>query len=118
MCDRPYGDPIAQTPNLNRLAQRGLTFRRAYCQQAVCNPSRSSFLTGLRPHTVGVDDLRKSFRQTAANGDTLITLPEHFKNHGYYASISFMGAQLGEILDALEDSGARHPTLNWMLVSL
>lgn len=80
----PYGDSIAKTPNLNRLAQRGLTFQRAYCQQAVCNPSRSSFLTGLRPDTVGVDDLRKSFRETAPNGNTLITLPQHFKNHGYF----------------------------------
>lgn len=80
----PYGDPIAQTPNLNRIAARGLTFQRAYCQQAVCNPSRSSFLTGLRPNTVKVDDLRKYFRDTAAGGNSLITLPQHFKNHGYF----------------------------------
>ena len=52
----PYGDKVAVTPNLDRLAERGLVFERAYCQQAVCNPSRSSFLTGLRPDTVGVDD--------------------------------------------------------------
>ncbi len=80
----PYGDPTAVTPNLERIAARGLVFERAYCQQAVCNPSRSSFLTGLRPDTVKVDDLRKSFRETAPNGATLITLPQHFKNHGYF----------------------------------
>ncbi|TWU55788.1 sulfatase [Rubripirellula reticaptiva] len=80
----PYGDQAAITPNLDRLAERGLVFKNAYCQQAVCNPSRSSFLTGLRPDTVGVDDLRKGFRDTAAGGETLITLPQHFKNHGYF----------------------------------
>ncbi len=56
----PYGNPVAATPNLQRFAARGSVFERAYCQQAVCNPSRSSFLTGLRPNTVKVDDLRKS----------------------------------------------------------
>ncbi|MEC5126224.1 sulfatase [Verrucomicrobiales bacterium BCK34] len=80
----PYGDEAAVTPNLDRLAKRGLVFNRAYCQQAVCNPSRSSFLTGLRPNTVGVDDLRKSFRESAVGGSTLITLPQHFKNNGYF----------------------------------
>lgn len=80
----PYGDPVAHTPNLDRLAARGLTFDRAYCQQAVCNPSRSSFLTGLRPNNVGVNDLKKHFRDTAPGGDTLVTLPEHFKNNGYF----------------------------------
>ncbi|NNE91647.1 MAG: sulfatase, partial [Verrucomicrobiales bacterium] len=80
----PYGDAAAHTPNLDRLAERGLTFERAYCQQAVCNPSRSSFLTGLRPQTVKVDDLRKYFRDTAPNGKSIVTLPQHFKNHGYF----------------------------------
>ena len=80
----PYGDPAALTPNLDRLAARGLLFERAYCQQAVCNPSRASFLTGLRPDTVGVNDLRKAFRDTAPGGKDLITLPQHFKNHGYF----------------------------------
>lgn len=79
----PYGDRVAQTPNLDRLAARGMTFERAYCQQAVCNPSRASFLTGLRPDTVGVDDLRLSFRTATAVGGSLVTLPEHFKRHGY-----------------------------------
>lgn len=80
----PYGDPVAVTPNLERLAKRGLVFERAYCQQAVCNPSRASFLTGLRPNTTGVDDLSKWFRESATGGSTLVTLPQHFKNHGYF----------------------------------
>lgn len=96
----PYSDPVAKTPNLQRLAELGVTFHRAYCQQAVCNPSRSSFLTGLRPNTVGVDDLRKSFRDTAPNGKTLITLPQYFKNHGYFCqNIGKMFHNMGETQD-------------------
>jgi len=96
----PYGDQTAKTPNLDRLASRGLTFERAYCQQAVCNPSRSSFLTGLRPNTVKVDDLRKSFRDTAPNGKNLITLPQHFKNHGYFCqNIGKLFHNMGETQD-------------------
>ncbi|MFG0268192.1 MAG: sulfatase [Rhodopirellula sp. JB055] len=97
----PYGDPNAITPNLNVLANRGLVFDRAYCQQAVCNPSRSSFLTGLRPETVGVDDLRKSFRETAPNGASLVTLPQHFKNHGYYSQ------DIGKIFHNMGDTQDR-----------
>jgi iduronate 2-sulfatase len=96
----PYGDEAAITPNLDRLAARGLVFERAYCQQAVCNPSRSSFLTGLRPDTVGVDDLRKGFREVAPGGATLVTLPEHFKNHGYFCqNIGKMFHNMGETQD-------------------
>ncbi len=96
----PYGDTVAKTPNLDRLAARGLTFKRTYCQQAVCNPSRSSFLTGLRPNTVSVDDLRKSFRDTAPNGQNLITLPQHFKNHGYFCqNIGKLFHNMGETQD-------------------
>ena len=90
----------AITPHLDRLAARGLTFTRAYCQQAVCNPSRASFLTGLRPDTVGVDDLRKHFRNTAPNGKALVTLPQHFKNHGYFCqNIGKMFHNMGDTQD-------------------
>lgn len=96
----PYGDAAAVTPNLDRLAARGLVFEMAYCQQAVCNPSRSSFLTGLRPDTVRVDDLRKGFRDVAPGGSTLITLPQHFKNHGYFCqNIGKMFHNMGETQD-------------------
>lgn len=96
----PYGDAAAKTPNLDRLAARGLVFESAYCQQAVCNPSRSSFLTGLRPNTVKVDDLRKGFREVAIGGSTLITLPQHFKNHGYFCqNIGKMFHNMGETQD-------------------
>ncbi len=96
----PYGDDVAITPNLDRLAERGLVFEKAYCQQAVCNPSRSSFLTGLRPNTVKVDDLRKGFRDTAPGGSTIITLPQHFKNHGYFCqNIGKIFHNMGETQD-------------------
>ena len=58
-----YGDSIIKTPNIDRLARQGLTFNQAYCQQAVCNPSRASLLTGLRPDSIQVWDLRESFRK-------------------------------------------------------
>lgn len=77
----PYGDANAITPNLDRLAAEGVTFQRAYCQQAVCNPSRSSFLTGKYPDATGVDDLRKSFRATLPE---VVTLPQAFLNAGYF----------------------------------
>ena len=96
----PYNDRTAITPNLDRLAKRSLVFDRAYCQQAVCNPSRSSFLTGLSPDTVGVDDLRLGFRGTAPNGDSLTTLPEHFRNHGYFCqNIGKIFHNMGETQD-------------------
>lgn len=74
-----YGSP-AVTPNLDRLAGRSLQFERAYCQQAVCNPSRSSLLTGRRPDTLRLWNNGTHFREL--NPD-VTTLPLHFKQHGY-----------------------------------
>lgn len=74
-----YGG-TAKTPHLDRLAARGVTFDRAYCQQAVCNPSRSSFLTGLRPDTIGLYCNGTHFRDLAPD---VVTLPQAFKNAGY-----------------------------------
>ncbi len=75
-----FGDPVAITPNIDSLASRGTVFRRAYCQQAVCNPSRASVMTGRRPDTIGVWDLSAHFRDTLPD---VVTLPQHFKNNGY-----------------------------------
>jgi len=77
-----YGDPIAVTPNIDRLAKQALTFDSAYCQQAVCNPSRQSMMTGRRPDTIRVWNLKDHFRKTAPDA---VTLPEYFKRHGYFA---------------------------------
>ena len=76
-----YGHPEMHTPNIDRLAQRGTLFSRAYSQYPLCSPSRTSMLTGLRPETTGVLNNRAYFRETASN---IVTLPQHFKAHGYY----------------------------------
>lgn len=77
-----YGDSVAITPNIDRLAQNGTVFTRAYAQQAVCNPSRASLMTGLRPNTTKVWDLQAHFRDELPD---VITLPQYFKQHGYHA---------------------------------
>ena len=66
-----YGSKIAKSPNIDRLADSGVTFSRAYCQQAVCNPSRASLMTGLRPDTLKVWDLRTNFRNAKPEAVTL-----------------------------------------------
>lgn len=75
-----YGVERVQSPHLDRLAREGVVFRRAYCQQAVCSPSRTSLLTGLRPDSTKVYDLETHFRKTVPE---VVTLPQHFKQNGY-----------------------------------
>lgn len=76
-----YGHPMVKTPNLDRLAKRGLLFNKAYCQQAVCNPSRASIMTGKRLDTLRVWDLPTHFRTHAPD---VVTLPQHFMKQGYF----------------------------------
>lgn len=66
------GDKIAVTPNMDRLAKQGTVFLNAYCQQAVCNPSRASVITGMRPDTLKVWDLKTHFRK---HHPDIVTLP-------------------------------------------
>ena len=75
-----YGDTYSVSPNIDKLANSGITFTHAYCQQAVCNPSRTSLLTGLRPDETGVTDLETHFRDQVPE---VTTLPQIFKNNGY-----------------------------------
>ena len=76
-----YGHPVVKTPNIDALAKRGVLFNRAYCQVAVCNPSRASVSTGLRPQTTGVYNNSVDWRRRIPDG--LLALPEFFRDHGY-----------------------------------
>ena len=76
-----YGDPIAHTPHIDALAATARQFNRAYCQQAVCGPSRASMLTGLLPDRTQVWHNRNFFRDALPN---VTTLPQLFKNSGYH----------------------------------
>lgn len=76
------GHPQVKTPNIDRLAARGTTFLNAHCNSPLCNPSRTSFMTGLRPSTTGVYGLAPWFRE-AEPLKNLVTLPQYFSSAGY-----------------------------------
>lgn len=76
-----YGDLRAKSPNIDRLAARSVRFERAYCNQAVCAPSRNALLTGLRPQSLGIYDLGTNFRKSRPDA---VTLPQLFKNNGWH----------------------------------
>ncbi|MFZ9991524.1 MAG: sulfatase-like hydrolase/transferase [Opitutales bacterium] len=76
------GSKVIKTPNMDRIAARGTTFDRAYCQQAVCSPSRSSLMTGRRPDATRVWDLETHFRTALPEA---VTVAQYFKNHGYHS---------------------------------
>ncbi|WP_176884827.1 sulfatase [Dyadobacter soli] len=96
-----YGDALARTPHMDALARTGTLFSRAYCQQAVCSPSRTSMLTGLRPDETQVWGLKRAFRETMPDA---VTLPQHFKNNGYVT------AQVGKIF---HDPASHQDSASW-----
>ncbi len=86
-----FGDPRIKTPNLDRLAQMGVVFNKAYNQSPLSGPSRASIMTGCRPDRTGVHDLSGKFRFAMPDA---VTLSQLFKNNGYYA------ARVGKIYHA------------------
>ncbi|MCE2433445.1 MAG: sulfatase-like hydrolase/transferase, partial [Candidatus Latescibacteria bacterium] len=74
--------PNAITPHFNRLAERCTVFERAYCQAPICNPSRASLMSGLRPSTTGVYNNRQPLR-FSETGKNCVTLPQYFRQNGY-----------------------------------
>src|SRR5690606_18408245 len=76
-----YGNPLVKTPNIDRLAARGVRFERAYVQYPVCNPSRSSFLTGLYPDQTGVTDNNTVLRDKRP---FVVTWPQLLKEQGWH----------------------------------
>jgi arylsulfatase A-like enzyme len=77
------GHPQAKTPNIDRLAQKGLVFNQAYCAAPICNASRVALLTGIPPHKSGVYQNKHSWRRVMPD---VVTLPHLFKQNGYWVS--------------------------------
>jgi iduronate 2-sulfatase len=78
-----YGASHVISPNIDRLAESGVVFERAYCQSAVCNPSRASLMTGKYPETIGVLDLGTDLRKVQPD---VVTLPQHLRTDGYFTA--------------------------------
>ncbi len=96
-----YGNKTVRSPNIDKLAKSGVLFNRAYCQQAVCSPSRTSLMTGRRPNTTKVWDLKTHFRTTIPD---VVTLPQYFKNNGYHTQ------SIGKIY---HDPASAQDALSW-----
>ena len=102
-----YGYEHVQSPRIDKLAEQGTVFLNAACQFPVCGPSRASILTGLRPESTGVLNLKTKMRDV--NPDVL-TLPQHFKNNGYIT------AGVGKIFDPrCVDSRQQGDAPSWSL---
>lgn len=108
-----YGVSGVHTPNIDQLAEDGLLFNRAYCQEAVCGPSRSSLLTGLRPDSTGIVRNAQA-RSLREQHPELTTLPQHFKDNDY----TVVG--MGKIFHGSNDeiSWTRYVDVPWVFWTL
>ncbi len=100
-----YGT-VAKTPAMDRLADNGVRFALAYCQMALCSPSRTSVMTGLRPDSTKIYDLETHFRSNVPN---VVTLSQYFKQHGYLAT----GA--GKIYHSNLEGDSLNDNLSWSI---
>lgn len=98
-----YGVTAVKSPNIDGLARQGVRFNKAYCQQPLCGPSRASILTGLRPDSTKIYDLKSNVRTHLPN---VITLPEYFKNNGYFT------ASLGKVFHVNDPQSWSVPAWN------
>lgn len=99
-----YGDTIVKSPNIDRLASWGTRFENAYCQQSVCNPSRASVMTGLRPTTLGICNLETHFREVLPD---IVTLPQLFQQRGYFTQ------NIGKIYHNWRQDDFKGDPLSW-----
>lgn len=100
-----YGDRLAKTPGMDRLANEGVVFQRSYCQQAICAATRASIMTGMRPDRTRVWDLVTDFRQVNPN---VVTMPQYFKSMGYET------AAMGKIFHE-SSAGPGHDAPSWSI---
>lgn len=94
-----YGNDEVKTPHIDRLAAKGVKFNRAYCQYPVCNPSRASFMTGLRPDELEILSNKIALREKYPD---MVTMPQMFRNNGYFT------AGLGKLLHMGIDENGKH----------
>jgi iduronate 2-sulfatase len=78
-----YGNSQVKTPNLDRLAKRGVVFERAYCQQSLCGPSRASVMTGMRPEEIGILSNKNDLR---VKNPKVVTLGQAYRQNGYFSA--------------------------------
>jgi uncharacterized sulfatase len=107
-----YGHPLVKSPNIDRLAARGVRFERAYCQYALCNPTRTSLLSGRRPEVTNIMDNNKPPRTFL--GPDVVFLPEYFGKQGYFtarvgkiAHVPFESAVRWDVAENAEGRGKR-----------